>query len=161
MIYCIQEYSLDQDVTHIEYKKFHDGPGEIYPSITLCFYKPFRHDKMMVLGRDVTFYSYKDFLSGYDRGNWNSSFSDMDYDDVSVNFMDHLLYVEFNLLNNDYLKWNIENKTRLVDDHDTLNYSRVKQPDIYVSARLYNKKCFTMNIPFVENKRIYSVEMKI
>ena len=37
--YCIREYALDQDVTHIEYKKFHEQPDDLYPSITLCFYR--------------------------------------------------------------------------------------------------------------------------
>ena len=163
IIYCVREYILDKDVTHVEYKRFHGEPDAVYPSITLCYYKPFIRDKIDGLGGDVTLYSYKDFLSGNDYRSWNSSFSDIDYDNVSINFLDYLKYVEINLLNNDNLIWNVENNTQLVDNHDTiwLNYSKVKPPQIYVSARLHNKKCFTLNIPFVENKRIYSVEMSV
>ena len=163
IVYCIRDYILDKDLTHIEYKRFHDEPDANYPSITLCIYKPFTSYKLKGLGEDVTIYSYKDFLSGNDSGSWNSSFSKINYDDVSINFLDYLKYVEVNLLNNDHLVWDVENNTQLVDKHDTIgsNYSMVKPPEIYVSARMYNKKCFTMNIPFVQNKRIYSVKMKI
>ena len=166
-IFCIQEYVLDQDVTHIGYKKFHDEQGEVYPSITLCFRIPFRREKMLGLGGDVTPYLYKGFVSGQDYGNWNSSFSDIDYDNISTNFLDYLLNVEMYMLNGVYLKWIIENKIRMVHAHykhynvDYQNYSMVKPPEIYVSARLHNKKCFTMNIPFMENIRIYAVKMKI
>ena len=163
IICCIRDYILDKDVTHIEYKRFHDEPEANYPSITICFYKPFIRDEIDGLGGHVTITSYKDFLYGNDNGSWNSSFSDINYDNVSIKILDYLKYVKVNLLNNDNLVWNVESNTQLVDNHDTirLNYSMVKSPEIYVSARMHNKKCFTMNIPFVENKRIYSVKMKI
>ena len=123
---------------------------------------------MLGLGGDVTPYLYKGFSSGPDYGNWNSSFSDIDYDNISIKLLDYLLYVKLYIVNNgmvNYLKWNIENKTMLVYDHNTYysvaNLNMLKPPEIYVSARLHNKKCFTMNIPFIENIRVYSVQMKI
>ena len=106
--------------------------------------------------------SYEKFLSGYDDGGqWNASLSEIDYDNVSIDLLDYLEYVKVNLLNNDYLRWNVENGTKLVANHDTLNYSMVKPPDIYVSARWYNKKCFTINLPFVDNRGIYYMNLKI
>ena len=159
--YCIREYALDQDVTHIEYKKFHEQPDDLYPSITLCFYNPFFRRRLSESSENLTIDSYEYFLSGYDDGQWNASFSDIDYDSVSIDFMNYLEYVQLNLLNNDDLRWRVENRSTLVDDHDNLNYSMVKPPEIYTSARWYNKKCFTINVPYVENKRIYFMYLRI
>ena len=162
-IFCIRDYILDQDITLVEYKRFHGEPDAIYPSITLCIYKPFIPSKIEGLGANVNIYSYKDFLFGYDYDGWNSSFSSINYDNVSINILDYLKYVEMNLLNNDNLRWDVENNSHLLTNHDArwLNHDTVKPPEIYVSGRMHNKKCFTMNIPMVENKRIYSVEMNM
>ena len=161
IVYCIHEYALDKDVTHIEYKKFHEQSDDLYPSITLCFYNPFFRSKLADLSKNLTIDSYENFLSGYDDGQWNASQSEIHYDNVSIDLLDYLEYVKVNLLNNDNLRWNVENGTKFVASHDTLNYSMVKPPDIYVSARWYNKKCFTINMPFVENRRIYFMDIKI
>ena len=159
--YCAHEYSLDLDVTHIVYKKFHGDPDGIYPSVTLCFYHPFIIRSLSEWSKNLNGTSYENFLSGYDDGQWNASLSEIDYDYVSIDLLDYLEYVKVNLLNNDNLRWNVENRTKLVANHDTLNYSMVKHPDIYVSARWYNKKCFTINIPFVDNRGIYFMDIKI
>ena len=105
-INCIREYILDQDVTHIEYKKFHEESDRIYPSITLCFTKPFVENKLKQI--EITIDTYTDFLSGENHNNtsWNSSLLDIDYDNVSIHLMDHLHNIKFNLLNNDNLIWN-------------------------------------------------------
>ena len=132
MCYCIREYSLDQDVTHIVYKKFHGKPEEVYPSITLCFNEPFITSKLSEISENLTSLSYKNFLAGFHHGQWSFSFSDIDYDNVSINFLDYLRHMRFNLLNNDNLTWNVEHNTNLVDSHDSSNYGMVKPPEIYL-----------------------------
>ena len=163
--YCIHEYSLDKDVTEIIYKKFHGQPDELYPSITLCFNDPFISSKLSKFDDNLTVTSYKKFLSGEDNGQWNFSLSRVDYDDVSIDFFDYLQTVYFNLLINKNLGWTVVNRTYWVEwysnDGTWYNYSKIEKPEIYVSARWDMKKCFTINIPFVENKGILFLYLRI
>ena len=39
--WCTYEYSLDHDFTEIKFRKFHEKPDDIYPSITICDKTPF------------------------------------------------------------------------------------------------------------------------
>ena len=116
--YCVREYYLDQDVTHIMYKKYHGEPDGLYPSITLCFTEPFIANKLSKNYENLTIESYKNFLSGYDNGEWNLSLSTIDYDDVSINLLDYLGNLNINLLNNDNLIWSVINNTYLFEGHD-------------------------------------------
>ena len=159
--YCVREYYLDQDVTHIMYKKYHEEPDDLYPSITLCFVEPFIANKLSKYSENLTIESYKNFLSGYDNGEWNLSLSTIDYDDVSINLLDYLGNLNINLLNNDNLIWNIINNTYHFEGDENSKYGMVRPPEIYVSTRWNSRKCYTINIPFVKNKRIWSVNLEI
>ena len=166
VIYCIREYALDQDVTSVLYKGHHEAPDAIYPSITICFYYPFIEDKLLRLNKNLTAISYHDFLSGYDYiwDRWNSSLAGIDYDNVSIDFLEHLSHIHFNLLNNDNLYWQVKNFTHLIPDHylrTNTNYSNVDPPEIYVSERWPHTKCFTLNIPFIDRQRIYIMDLDI
>ena len=41
VFWCIFEYSLDRDFTEIKFRKFHETPDDIYPSLTICDNAPF------------------------------------------------------------------------------------------------------------------------
>ena len=103
IIYCIIRYVADGDVTHIDYSKFHEESDRVYPSITICFTKPFVAEKLSQYDQDISVGSYKDFLSGYDDKTWNISLAEIDYDEVTIQLKDYLRYVWINLLNNDNL----------------------------------------------------------
>ena len=83
------------------------------------------------------------------------------YDDVSIHLFDHLQYIQFALLNLDNLLWKVVNNTYLVADHGNSKYDMIRPPEIYVSVRWYNKKCFTINIPFVDDKRIWKMTLNL
>ena len=36
-VYLVYQYTLDKDVSSINFKHFHDTAHNVYPSITLCF----------------------------------------------------------------------------------------------------------------------------
>ena len=159
--YCIHEYALDQDVTHIEYKKFHEEPDQIYPSITICLKHPFIPENLRQIDDNISAALYEDFLSGYQNIDWESSFSEIDYDNVSIDVMNHLTSIKFNLLNNDNLAWYVENNTHMSSYHDSSVYDIVETPKVYVSYRRSYRKCFTINIPFIPKRRIYYMQMNI
>ena len=40
-IYCIYEYALDKDATKVGFRSFQTTEDDKYPSISICFDKPF------------------------------------------------------------------------------------------------------------------------
>ena len=46
-------------------------------------------------------------------------------------------------------------------DHSSLEYEKVANPNIYVSSRRAESKCYTLDVPFISHKRIYFVAMKL
>ena len=160
IIYCIRQYVSDKDVTHIEYKKFHEEPDRVYPSITICFTKPFVWDKLMQYDQEIGYDSFRDFLSGYSGNTWNYTLARIDYDNVTIKLKDYLNYFHINLLNNDNLIWDVVNSSYMLKDHSSEEYEKIEPPNIYVSSRRAESKCYTIDVPYVPNRRIYLVKMK-
>ena len=161
--YCAHEYALDRDVTHINFQKFHEEPVRVYPSITICFTKPFVGDKLKLYDKELTFQSFKDFLLGNTGSTWNSELANIDYDNVSVQLEDHLNSIGINLLNNDDIVWKVEcgKCGKLVQTWDQSEYKDVQPPNIYVSSRRAESKCYTIDIPYIPHRRIYFVQMEL
>ena len=44
--WCLYKYILDEDVSLVGFETFNDNPNNIYPSITLCFWKIIPNIKM-------------------------------------------------------------------------------------------------------------------
>ena len=87
-VYSVYQYRLDEDVSRIEFKKFNSHKDHIYPTITLCFPKPFVEVKLATYGEGINGSSYANFL----RGNlWDERMANIDYDDVSLKIEDYLL----------------------------------------------------------------------
>ena len=156
-INCIREYILNQDITNVAYKKFHGKYDEIYPSITICFTKPFVKHKLTERG--LTINTYTNFLSGENVSNfsWNSSLVDIDYDNVSIHLMEHLHYIEFNLHNNDTLMWEGNKTSQMSQNHTSSVYNHIQQPKVYVSLRRAESKCYTIDIPFIAERKIFGL----
>ena len=46
LFWCCWEYSKNEDVVEVAFKKYGDDPESIYPDITLCFQSPFYEEKL-------------------------------------------------------------------------------------------------------------------
>lgn len=165
IIYCVCQYVLDKDVTQIEFRKFHVSIDSYYPSITICFEKPLIGNKLREYDPNITYRAYKDFLNGL-ADEWNENWSDIDYDNVTIKLQDHLRYININLLNNYNLFWDVDQDGQLIkradqNSNSTTKYDNVKTPNIYVSSRSVESKCFTIDIPIIPNERIYCLKMEI
>ena len=45
VVWCLHEYNLDLDLSETGFKKYHETPDDIYPSITICTINPFLRSK--------------------------------------------------------------------------------------------------------------------
>ena len=88
MFYCVYQYMLDEDISRIVFKNFNLNENSIYPAVTLCFANPLLNDKLAEYGTGINATSYRSFLQG---NLWDERMANIDFDDVSVNFEDHLL----------------------------------------------------------------------
>ena len=136
IIFCIYQYSLDQNVTDIEYKRFHETAESMYPSITLCFVEQFVKDKLAQYGQEIGLRSYKDykhFLSGKSSVKnltWKAEWRGIDYDKVTVQLKDSLHFIAINFLNGGRVVWRVENGTMIRSDGSSADYPNVQPPKI-------------------------------
>ena len=87
--YSISLYLQDRDISRVSHVKFHSRPKDIYPSLSLCFGDILEKETLDARGFNKTLYS--DFLIGK---NWNKTFLDLNFDEVSINLERYLLAIE-------------------------------------------------------------------
>ena len=82
----IYQYSLDQDVTRINFRRFHSHKESIYPSTSLCFFDPYLPEKLEKYGTTTS--EYVNFLQGR---NWNETLLNVSYNDVTLDLRKYIL----------------------------------------------------------------------
>ena len=87
-IFCVHQYTLDEDVAKIEFQEFNSDEDHIYPTVTMCFPNPLLEDKLRRYGDGINVSTYTSFLVG---DLWDERMAQIDYDDVSVDIDHHLL----------------------------------------------------------------------
>ena len=88
LILNIYEYTLDEDISRIEFKEFNSDEDHIYPTITMCITNPLLEKKLIQYGNDINTKTYTDFING---DLWNERMASIEYDDVSIDFESYLL----------------------------------------------------------------------
>lgn len=88
LIVNIYEYTLDEDISQIEFKEFNSDESHIYPSVTLCLTNPLLDEKLNQFGPNVNNKTYTDFING---DLWDEKLAQIEYDDVSIDFSSYLL----------------------------------------------------------------------
>ena len=91
VFWCGWEYSKNDDVVEVAFKKFGDDPDSIYPVITLCFESPLSEEKLKLYGDEISKAKYQYFLSGQ---YFDKRMLDVDYETVSLELKRHLLGAE-------------------------------------------------------------------
>ena len=136
-IYCLSNYLKDEDVSAVLFTKYHSSQEAIYPSLSLCIRNPFIESKFDRYENDINMTSYIKFLQG---NFWDDKMLKVEYDNVSVSLSDNLIRGYYYTHADEAPEW---------------------IPDHFVSFRSYQRKCFTINAPFVENKQIWILGVAI
>ena len=160
-IYCFIKYLRDEDVSMITYKQFHGSKDGIYPSISLCFYNPFKEKKLNEYGVNISLYS--EFLQGL---YWDPKMESIDYEEVTLQIEDFLCDVT---MDSHDLTWIDYKEMKKKHDkifgnrcHSPTNHSHHKISTPYVHYRSGFNKCFTFNVPYEPNVSVtyFSINLR-
>ena len=125
--WCLYKYTKDDDVSLVNYKRYHSEENSIYPSLTLCFNNPFLNDKLQSIGEGVNTTTYSKFLEGL---YWDERLINIDYDNVTIDLDKYLDGVTVILANGS-----------AYDNHGQILY--------YVGMRSSQMKCFSFESPLL------------
>ena len=142
-LYAMYRYSKDEDTTLVRVTKFHSSKDAIYPSTSFCILPPFLEKQFEVYGDDsINMTSYTEFLDGKI---WDERFLKVDYDNVTVSFIDNLIQTQYATHRNG--RNGIVRKNMETSHH--------------VSYRSSERKCFTIDAPFNEDQLLRHFRVKI
>ena len=145
--YCAYKYHLDEDVSIITYKHFHDSEDGIYPSFSVCFYNPFKVEELEKHGTNVSLYAR--YLQGL---YWDPNMERINYEDVTLQIENYLCDVT---RDSHDLTWIDYQDMKIIHDKKFGNkcqksrdssYFKVSNP--YVHYKSGFNKCFTFDIPY-------------
>jgi len=136
-IYCLFHYHSDQDVSMINYTKFHTSQDAIYPSFSFCIRNPIIPEKFDQYEESINVSSYLKFLSGKF---WDDNLLTVDYDNVTVSLSDNLIAGYYHTQSDSTDMW---------------------LPQYVVSFRSLVQKCFTIDAPIVDNKQLKVFEVVV
>ena len=92
LLWCYSEYSKNEDVVEVSFKKYGKDEESIYPDISLCFDHPFIEEKLKLYDTTLTNSLYAIFLMGEDfDGKWNEKVLGINYENVSLQLKDHVI----------------------------------------------------------------------
>ena len=148
----IDRFTKDEDVSLISFKTFHEGKDNRYPTTTMCFYNPFVANTMKKYSPFINTTSYSQYLQG--KLKFDEKMNKIPYDDVTISMKDYLLSISGKLENGSFI--------RLFDHHNKhpLHHSGKTAP-YYTSFKSGLTKCFSFDIPYIENTSIWSIFVKI
>ena len=79
--YVIYQYILDEDLTEVSFKKFHEDEESIYPEISICLTDAYLDDELKKKGEGINSNSYRKFLNGE---LWDEGMAKIDYYNVTL-----------------------------------------------------------------------------
>ena len=146
---CLLKFLENDNLSSVNYKKFHKNEYHIYPSMSWCIINPFLGQKLKTYGHDVNITSYSDFLRGL---YWDERMLAINFDSVTPSLADNLLGI-----------WmGFHDKTVYTYDHaSNISYPKEWFPYFYISFRSAIRKCFTFDIPFMKNKQIHGFGLRV
>ena len=130
--WCFYKYMKDDDVSLVNYKRYHSDKDSVYPSLTLCFNNPFLNDKLEDVGDGVNTTTYSKFLEGL---HWDNRLVHINYDSVTLDIDEYLDGVRIVLANGTV--------------YENSNHPTEKM--YYISMRSSSVKCFSFDTPFLTN----------
>lgn len=84
-VFWLYKYTLNEDVSLLDYKKFYEAEEDVHPVLSLCFANPFLQDKLAQHGTNQSV--FLDFLRGE---YFSNEMLDIDYDTVTLDLRDFI-----------------------------------------------------------------------
>ena len=159
--YCLYKYGQNEDLSQVTFQEFHKTKDNIYPSLTICVSTQFSEENLELYGEGINISTYTDFLNGE---LWDDRMVEIDYDNVTFNFEDYLLGIgmwvpdwryfsgeEYFLYDHRKLKSKSD-----MNNNASLTEMNYWKPKFYTSYRGVTQKCFTVDVPFTPQKKVWT-----
>ena len=136
--WCCYKYSLNRDVSVIEFIKFNSDEESPYPSFSLCFMYPCLDQKIRNSEPDL---SCNDYYGMHKNDSMiNENLLKMNYDNFTINLNDYLLGTKILLENESSIEYNV---------HEHGSTSNILRPP-YRSFTDPRNKCYTFITPLLK-----------
>ena len=90
VLWCIYEFSKNEDICEILFKRFHQDDESMYPDLTFCVADQLDQKKLKKYNENFTTKGYRNFLkNGGDP--WDARYLNVDFFDVTMQLEDHLI----------------------------------------------------------------------
>ena len=87
-IYCIIEFSNNDDLSEVSFKKFQGGDENMYPQVYVCFVNQFSESELNNINPEFNSSSYSSFLQG---NIWDDRMVDLDIEKITTKLENHIL----------------------------------------------------------------------
>ena len=144
--YWIYLFSLNEDSTVLQYKKYYHGESDKYPMLSLCFESPFNNSKLEQMSPKVNATSYVEFLDG---NYFSTDILQYDYQNIIFNISEYVV--------NYYSQW--KNETKKL--YSPTNYSLTRFSSTF--AGFWRNKfyhCYGFQMPDDQELEIHGVLLK-
>lgn len=88
MLYWIYLFSLNEDLTVLDYKTYYYDESSAYPILSLCFKNPFNKTKLEQRSKRIDAESYLEFLEG---NNYSSEMWGHDFKEIPFDISEHIV----------------------------------------------------------------------
>ena len=136
----LQNYLKNEDLTRLEYKKFHESDKDLYPSVAFCFTMPLKGEKLQHYGQNITPKAYANFLEGW---KWDKEMFNIPYDEVTQSLGEYI--IAYGVMTFNYAD------IPIYYSHDS--NKKQKKPG-FREFSLLTIKCVAIDIPFVKRVTI-------
>ena len=92
VIWCCYEFSKDEDICEVHFKKFRGDEDSVYPDLGFVLPNRFNETALRTYGKNFNEENYRSFLRGI---YWDDKMLDVDYDMVSMKLKDYLIQTCF------------------------------------------------------------------
>ena len=145
-IYWCYEFSLNEDLSEVRYKKFFQTNKDVYPTFSLCFDSPFLQNRLIEYGVNKTTYSA--FLAGEI---FSNEFININYSYVTINIIDYIKGYKIYFENATFVEQTTDLSLEMMNN---LVYNSFNGFNSWHKAF---SKCFAFRIPQDQNVNTYRV----
>ena len=159
--FCLYKYSQNDDVSQVTFQEFNAKEENLFPSLTICVPSTFNEENLNSYGEGINITSYTDFMNGE---YWDDRMMKVNYDNVTVNFSNYFLGVGMWTPDWRYLKGEeyflYDHRKAVKDSNGNSSESTAEVdewiPDFYNSYRDAGQTCFTVDIPYMPLKKVWT-----
>ena len=146
IFYRIYLFSLNEDLTVIDYKRYHHDDSYKYPMLSLCFKNPFNNARFEEMSTKINATSYLEFLEGK---HFRTDILQYDYQNIINNISAHVV--------NYWSVWG--NSTSQLYKPTNYGFDQFKSTFAgFFAHEFYN--CYGLKMPDDQEMVVHSVELR-